>query len=837
MTISSSLINETRLYDLPTMFRSKYAPKSAVQTTRFPRKGSPRPIVPISLLLAASGLTYLGWEYSNLHPADRSFDVQRELIGSRINRFLAKAEEKPEKPREKRHPIHQQEVSLPRKAGQSAFRTWLDLNGDGNHSPEEEPVIQWSGIHGGRERPFNQRFLSLPIAEMAGWTPIHEDTQGYGSIRFADSSLASGYGTIESPNYLILRKGLGKDTRFLAVAVIDELPASHELSFAEFYTFQRHDKDPTISWEWVDLMPFERSYPKSGSRTRPGPLYIKQSVLQPGVPLDVEATRKQYEERRRKDYDLPIPLDENEEPAGHQFSLNLDNDDTLEIITFNVFTPALFSVKSLTEDVQWMARSGPAQLWDWHKPYYGTIWKEGFAEPLVMGIRLYEEFLPRFGRGIDKEGKVILPDRVLNRRFYEVKVMPFSAGEVFPGLPHGLTMLSDFRVFYHLPQPGNLVAGVTLDSKVQPPTIIPPAPETFVPAEPKELAKEPSRLLPEPLAPPPLLEAKDPCYQTNVSFGAEKEADFSVADGEAETFTLRQTKKGLTVDSLVDGQTQISRMGKGSKTKPAYVVYEHPRAGEESSSYILVAVRRKRGQSYDVESCFAVPEPTEGVVLGKVLGSIVTYHPQSGEVVVVQTKKGKMMSTKTASPAETDSAPALDLEHRLAHELFTVSPHGINYTEISRPLVDFEVYIRDYDRVARSELGKKAYQNLQARVRKLGDDYRTLTKEFFPTELKDPKTFTAKDMVEGFAVLSALRAKAGTGDADARYYTYAHLSRHLLHIAQTAKEAGDMDVARSTGQEALNIDKSMLAEYGEQVRAHYIHTKTLVADLGIPELR
>ena len=126
---------------------------------------------------------------------------------------------------------------------------------------------------------------------------------------------------------------------------------------------------------------------------------------------------------------------------------------------------------------------------------------------------------------------------------------------------------------------------------------------------------------------------------------------------------------------------------------------------------------------------------------------------------------------------------------------------------------------------------------MKRRVQKLGDDYRTLTKEFFPTELKDPKTFTAEDMVEGFAVLSALRAKAETGDADARYYTYAHLSRHLLHIAQTAKEAGDMDVARSTGQEALNIDKSMLAEYGEQVRAHYIHTKTLVADLGIPELR
>ena len=827
------------------MFRSKSAPKSAVQTTPTRRKGAPGPVFPLSLLLAASGLTYLGWEYNNLHPDDRSFEVQRELIGNRINRFLAKAEEKPEKPREKRHPIHQQEVSLPRKAGQSAFRTWLDLNGDGNHSPEEEPVIQWSGIHGGRERPFNQRFLSLPIAEMAGWTPIHEDTQGYGSIRFADSSLASGYGTIESPNYLILRKGLGKDTRFLAVAVIDELPASHELSFAEFYTFQRYDKDPTISWKWVDLMPFERSYPKSSR------LYIRQSALQPGVPFDVEAARKGYEERRRKEYDIRIPIGENEEPAGHQFSLDLDKDGTPEIITFNVFTPALFSVKSLTKDVQWMARSGPAQLWDWHKPYYGTVWREGLAEPLVMGVRLYEEFFPRLGTGIDREGKVILPGGVLNP-FYEAKVMPFSAGEVFPGLPHGLTMLSDFRVFYHLPPPGNLVAGVSIDSKVQPPTIIPPAPETFVPAErkeepkvepeqkaePKEPAKEPSRLFPEPLVPPPLLEAKDPCYQTNVSFGAAKEADFSVADGEAETFTLRKTNKGLTVDSLVDGQTQIARMGKGSKTKPAYAVYEMKRGdGSSGSSYILVAVRRKRGQSYDVESCFAVPEPTEGVVSGKVLGSTITYHPQSGEVVVVQPKKGKVMSTKTASPAETDSAPVLDLEHRLAHELFTVSPHGINYTEISRPLADFDVYIRDYDRVARRELGTKVYKQMKRRVQKLGDDYRTLTKEFFPTELKDPKTFTAKDMVEGFAVLSALRAKAETGDADARYYTYAHLSRHLLHIAQTAKEAGDMDVARSTGQEALNIDKSMLAEYGEQVRAHYIHTKTLVADLGIPELR
>ena len=377
------------------------------------------------------------------------------------------------------------------------------------------------------------------------------------------------------------------------------------------------------------------------------------------------------------------------------------------------------------------------------------------------------------------------------------------------------------------------------DSKVQPGTFVPAEPkiELEQKAESKEPAKEPVRLLPEPLAPPPLLEAKDPCYQTNVSFGAEKEADFSVADGEAETFTLRQTKKGLAIDSLVEGQTQIAQIGRGSKTKPAYFVYEHPRAGEESSSYILVAVRRKRGQSYDVESCFAVPEPTEGVVLGKVLGSIVTYHPQSGEVVVVQTKKGKMMSTKTASPAETDSAPALDLDHRLAHELFTVSPHEVNYTEISRPLIDFDVYIRDYDRVARSELGKKAYQNLQARVRKLGDDYRTLTKEFFPTELKDPKIFTARDMVEGFAVLSALRAKAETGDVDARYYTYAHLSRHLVHIAQAANEAGDKEVARSTGQEALNISRSMLAEFGETVRPHTIYTKTLVGDLGIPELR
>ena len=92
-------------------------------------------------------------------------------------------------------------------------------------------------------------------------------------------------------------------------------------------------------------------------------------------------------------------------------------------------------------------------------------------------------------------------------------------------------------------------------------------------------------------------------------------------------------------------------------------------------------------------------------------------------------------------------------------------------------------------------------------------------------------------MVEGFAVLSALRAKAETGDVDARYYTYAHLSRHLVHIAQAANEAGDKEVARSTGQEALNISRSMLAEFGETVRPHTIYTKTLVGDLGIPELR
>src|SRR3989344_8678336 len=359
------------------MFRSKSAPKSAVQTTPTRRKGAPGPVFPLSLLLAASGLTYLGWEYNNLHPDDRSFEVQRELIGNRINRFLAKAEEKPEKPREERHHVRKhhvrmQEVSIPRTIGQSAFRTWLDLDEDGNHSPEKEPVIQWS-----RQELWNQHFLHVPVVERAGWTPIHGDIQEYGSIRYANSSFASGEGTITYPDYLILRKGLGKDTRFLAVAVIDELPASHELSFAEFYTFQRYDKDPTISWKWVDLMPFERSYPKSSR------LYIRQSALQPGVPFDVEAARKGYEERRRKEYDIRIPIGENEEPAGHQFSLDLDKDGTPEIITFNVFTPALFSVKSLTKDVQWMARSGPAQLWDWHKPYYGTVWREGLAEPLV----------------------------------------------------------------------------------------------------------------------------------------------------------------------------------------------------------------------------------------------------------------------------------------------------------------------------------------------------------------------------------------------------------------------------------------------------------------------